>query len=72
MDGEVNDMKLYIKSSGDDVDLIEAIADSPRELAKILNVTPNSVRSAIGHKRKGWECIEIKDDKRKGKRKKNG
>lgn len=56
-------MKLYIKSSGDNVDLIEAVAESPRELAKILNISPNSVRSAIGHKRKGWECIEIQEER---------
>ena len=56
-------MKLYIKSSGDDVDLIEAVAETPRELAEILNTTPNSVRSSISHKRKGWECLEIKEER---------
>ena len=60
-------MKLYVKSSGDDIDLIEAVAESPGELARILNTTANSVRSAIGHKRKGWQCIEVYDDDRKEK-----
>ena len=55
-------MTLYIKSTGDDIDLIEAVAESPTELADMLNTSKNCVSSSISHKRKGWSKIEVEEN----------
>lgn len=55
-------MKLYIKSTGDELDLIEAVAESPTELADMLNTSKNCVSSSISHKRKGWSKIEVEEN----------
>ena len=38
---------LYIRVSPDELELPEAVAESPAELAKMLGVKPKSVRRAI-------------------------
>lgn len=55
-------MKLYIKSAGDELDLIEAVAESPTELADMLNTSKNCVSSSISHKHKGWSKIEVEEN----------
>ena len=54
--------KVYIHTSGDDLDLILAIADSPGELAEMCETTYGSVLSNISHHHKGWERVILEDD----------
>lgn len=55
-------MMLYVKTSQDDLELIEAVADSPRELAKMVGTTANVVSSSINHGHKGWLKLEVEDE----------
>lgn len=55
-------MKLYIKTTTDDLELPIAVAESAKELAEMVNTTENSVYSSISHKCKGWIRIEVEDD----------
>ena len=54
-------MKLYIKSEGDELDLIIAATESARELAGMLGLTVGTVKSQISRKRKGWSVIEVEE-----------
>lgn len=54
-------MKLYMKCTTDKYELPIAVADSPRELAKILGTTPNTVSSSINHGRRGWYKVLVED-----------
>ena len=55
-------MKLYIKSTGDDLDLPVAVAESPTELARMIGTNRDVVLSSIAHKRKGWARVEVEDE----------
>lgn len=52
--------KLYIKTTLDNLELPEAVAESPQELAEMIGTTLGSVLSAISHKHKGWYDVRIK------------
>nr|DAH21855.1 MAG TPA: hypothetical protein [Caudoviricetes sp.] len=52
-------MKVYIKVTNDKYSLIEAIADTARELAKICNTTEASIYSSISHGHKTYERVDI-------------
>lgn len=54
--------KLYIKSTGDELDLIEAVAETREELADMLGTTKGCVSSSISHKHKGWSKIVVDED----------
>lgn len=54
--------KLYIKTTLDNLELPEAVAESPQELAEMIGTTPGSVLSAISHKHKGWYRVEVEED----------
>lgn len=54
--------KLYVKTTGDKLDLPVAVADSPGELAKMLGTTAKSVLSAISHKHKGWYRVDVEEE----------
>lgn len=55
-------MFLYMKVTNDDLELPEAVADSPAELAKMVGTTANCVSSSITHKRAGWLKVEVEDE----------
>jgi hypothetical protein len=55
-------MILYVKSTGDELDLIEAVADNLKELAEMLGTTSNCISSSISHNRRGWTKIEVEED----------
>lgn len=52
-------VKLYVRSTGDRLDLPLAVADSAEELARMLGTTKGSVMSSISHGHKGWERVEV-------------
>ena len=54
--------KIYMKTTTDDLELPEAVADSPGELAQMLHTTKGSVKSAISHHYAGWHRIIIEED----------
>ena len=54
--------KLYMKTTGDKLDLPVAVADSPGELARILGTKESVVLSSISHKRSGWHRIEVEEE----------
>ena len=54
--------KLYMKTTGDKLDLPVAVADSPGELARILGTKKSVVLSSISHKIRGWHRIEIEEE----------
>ena len=55
-------MKLYIKTTMDDLELPVAVAGSAKELAEMTGTTAASVLSSISHKHKGWDRVEVEDD----------
>ena len=55
-------MKLYIKTTMDDLELPVAVADSAKELAELTGTTAACVYSSLSHKHKGWERVEVEDD----------
>ena len=60
-------MKLYIKVTSDEYELPIAVADSKRELAKMVGVRPRSVNDALysAKKRGGtsaYKEVEIEDE----------
>lgn len=57
-------MKLYVKYSLDKYELPIAVADSPKELAKMVGTTANVVSSSITHKRRGYAVVETKEDEK--------
>lgn len=54
-------MKLYIKYSKEYPYLPEAVAESKKELAELLRITPNNVRSSMCHKTSTYAEVEIED-----------
>lgn len=55
-------MKLYIKTTTDELELPLAVAGSAKELAEITGTTAACVLSSISHKHKGWQRVEVDDD----------
>lgn len=55
-------MKLYIKTTMDDLELPVAVAGSAKELAEMTGTTAASVLSSISHKHKGWNRVEVEDE----------
>ena len=55
-------MKLYIKTTTDELELPLAVAGSAKELAEITGTTAACVLSSISHKYKGWQRVEVDDD----------
>ena len=55
-------MKIYMRTTKDKYQLPVAVADSPKELAKMLGTTPGVVRSCICLKKLGWCKVEIPDE----------
>lgn len=55
-------MKLYMRTTTDELELPIAVAGSAKELAKMTGTTAASVLSSISHKHKGWERVEVEDD----------
>jgi hypothetical protein len=57
-------MSLYLATTHDKYELPVAVADSPRELARIMGTTSGSISSSISHKRPYWYKIEEEEDER--------
>lgn len=55
-------MKLYIKTTMDDLELPIAVAGSAKELAEMTVTTAASVLSSISHRHKGWDRVEVEDE----------
>jgi hypothetical protein len=55
-------MKLYIKTTMDDLELPVAVAGSAQELARMTGTTAASIYSSISHKHKGWARVEVEDE----------
>lgn len=53
-------MKVYMTK--DIYSLPLAVAETPRELAEMTGIAPNSVRTMICKNYPGWEKVEIPDD----------
>jgi len=49
---------LYMRTTMDEFELPVAVAASAKELARMLNVTPNMVSSSISKHYKGWYRIQ--------------
>lgn len=55
-------MTLYVKTTADKYRLPLAVADSKRELAEMLGISPESVRSGFSHKHNTYYMVEVEDD----------
>ena len=55
-------MKICMRTTGDDLDLPVAVADSPGELAEMVGTTKECVMSSISHRHKGWHRVEVEDE----------
>ena len=55
-------MKLYLRTTTDELELPVAVADSAKELAEMTGTTAACVLSSISHGHKGWERVEVEDD----------
>ena len=61
-------MKLYLRVTKDKYELPVAVADSPRELAKMCGVAKSGILSAISHEKSGrthssiYKLVEVEDD----------
>lgn len=47
-------MTIWMKVSNDKYELPEVVADSAKELAKILDVNANTIRSSVSHMLHGY------------------
>ena len=62
------EMKLYLRVTKDKYELPVAVADSPRELAKMTGVSRDGILSALSHVRAGqvkssvYKVVEVEDD----------
>lgn len=53
-----SDMTVFMAVTMDKYELPIAVADTRKELANMLHVTPRTISCAIAHaKQKGWNCI---------------
>ena len=55
-------MKLYVRTTTDELELPVAVAGSAKELAEMTGTTVGCVLSSISHGHKGWERVEVEDD----------
>lgn len=55
-------LKLYLRVTNDQYELPVAVAESPKELAQLLGITANNVKSSISHKVKTYCVVEVEDD----------
>ena len=55
-------MKLYIKTSRDDYELPEAVAESVCELSMMTGCTEHSIRTMLTRKQRGWIVIDVPSD----------
>lgn len=61
-------MKLYLKVTKDKYELPVAVADSPRELAKMIGVSRDTIFSALSHVKAGqvrsstYKIVEVEDE----------
>ena len=53
---------IYMKTSKDDLELPEAVADTGAELAKMVGLTEGSLYSFISRGTRGYHKIEIEED----------
>ena len=61
-------MKLYLRTSTDELELPLAVAGSPKELADLTGTTPECVLSSISHGHKGWYRVEVDDEIKENER----
>ena len=54
--------KLYLKTTTDEYELPEAVAESPGELARMIGTTKEVVLSSISHRHRGWIRMEVEED----------
>lgn len=55
-------MKLYVRTTTDELELPVAVAGSAKELAEMTGTTAACVLSSISHGYKGWKRVELEDD----------
>ena len=55
-------MKLYVRTTTDELELPVAVADSAKELAEMTGTTAACVYSSIAHGHKGWDRVEVEDE----------
>ena len=61
-------MKLYLRVTKDKYELPVAVADSPRELAKMTGVSRDTILSSLSHVKDGrirnsiYKMVEVEDD----------
>lgn len=55
-------MKLYVRTTTDELELPVAVAGSAKELAEMTGTTAACVLSSISRGHKGWERVEVEDD----------
>ena len=55
-------MKLYVRTTTDELELPVAVADSAKELAEMTGTTVGCVYSSIAHGHKGWDRVEVEDE----------
>ena len=55
-------MKLYVRTTTDELELPVAVAGSAKELAEMTGTTAACVLSSISHGYKGWERVEVEDE----------
>lgn len=55
-------MTLYMLVTKDKFELPIAVAESTRELAMMLGVSPNIVSSSYSKKYSNWKKVEIEDE----------
>lgn len=51
-----------MKTTSDELELPEAVAEDAAELAKMLGTTREVVYSSLAHKHKGWHKVIIEED----------
>lgn len=56
-------MKLYMKTTKDEYELPEAVADSVHELSKMIGLTQGTVASLMSRKAKGFYKVVIDEPK---------
>ena len=53
---------IYMKTTLDELELPEAVAESAAELAKMLGTTREVVYSSLAHKHRGWHKVIVEED----------
>ena len=55
-------VKIYLRTTTDELEMPIAVAGSPEELAQMLHTTRGSVKSAISHHYAGWHRVIITEE----------